>query len=249
MERPIFVVGCPRSGTTLLRSILDAHPRICCPEWESGVFVALSQMLDRDTEWHAANDSVIGSLRPRMIEWARRAVLEMMDELTAEVQKPRWAEKTPAHVLHIRLIHEVFPEAQFLHIIRNGADVVKSLQNMPWAPRRIRWSARRWIDSIETGRREGSSLPSGAYREVRYEDLTARPREVVEEICEFLGEEFEERMLAFDRAENNSWGKERRPIQDRPVNRHRELNAFERAVFRHIAGSLMKELGYVSRRR
>jgi Sulfotransferase family len=242
--RPIFVVGCPRSGTTLLRSILDAHPRICCPVWETGVFVALAQMLDRDSEWHAANDSLIGDLRPRMLQWARRSVETMMQELTAQVGKPRWAEKTPAHVLHIRLIHEVFPEAQFLHIIRNGRDVVRSLQNMPWAPRRIRWSSQRWIDSIQCGRDAASKLPVGRYMEVRYEELTKNPDELVHGLCAFLGEDFVPQMLAFNRAENNSWGKERQPLRAAPINQYPKLSFLERLVFSKMAGTLMHELGY-----
>lgn len=244
IDRPIFVLGCPRSGTTLLRSILDAHPRICCPEWETGVFVALAQMLDRDGQWHAANDSLIGDLRPRMLAWARHSVVEMMDKLTEGVDKPRWAEKTPAHVLHVRLIHEVFPESQIIHIIRNGKDVVRSLQSMPWTPRKIRWNTRWWIETVNTGRRQGAELSPSHYKEVRYEDLTQHPKSTVEALCGFLGESFVDSMLEFHKPEQNSWGSSGQPISSTPVNKHKELGWLERIQFQRLAGPLQRELGY-----
>ena len=75
----------------------------------------------------------------------RRSTEDLISLFVSKAGKPRWAEKTPAHVFHMDLIHEVFPRAQFIHMIRNGRDVVRSLQNMAFAPREIRWSSRRWV--------------------------------------------------------------------------------------------------------
>jgi len=201
-------------------------------------------MLDRDQEWHAANDSLIGDQRDRMLTWAGQSVESMMQELTHGVDKPRWAEKTPAHVLHIRLIHEVFPSAQIIHIIRDGRAVVRSLQNMTWTPQKIRWSTRCWLDNVTTGRDSGKLLPDDCYHEIRYEQLTKDPETSVESICEFLSEPFTPQMLQFNQAKNNSWSKEQKPISSTPINKHRELNKLEKFVFARMATPLMKELGY-----
>jgi hypothetical protein len=167
-----------------------------------------------------------------------------MDQLVSKSGKSRWGEKTPAHVFHIDLIDEVFPEAQFIHIIRDARDVVRSLQNVEWSPRRIRWSVGRWTDSVAAGRSAGRRLGTGRYLEVRYEALTREPRKVVEDICSFLCEPFSESMLEFHRPENNSWGITSMGIQNKPLNRYRKLSLTERMVLWMEAGHLMRELGY-----
>ena len=162
----------------------------------------------------------------------------------ARTPKARWAEKTPAHVLHIELIHEVFPEAQFIHMIRNGYDVVKSLQNMSFAPRNLRWNTRTWINSVKSGREASKRLPSALYTEVRYEELLKEPSRVISELCTFLGEPFSESMLCFHRPEQNTWKMEHAPLQEKPINTYREMPFWGRVVFRQLAAPMMRELGY-----
>jgi len=241
---PIFVVGSPRSGTTLMKSILDAHPRIFCPTWETGLFVSFEAQLNGDLRKLMNEGDPFPLDRAAMCQWARDSVELLFERLRKHSGKPRWAEKTPAHVLSMDLIAEVYPEAQFIHIIRNGYEVVRSLQNMPWAPRRIKWSIARWMDSVRAGRQSGAKLAPGHYHELRYEDLTKQPEPVVRAICDFLGEEFDSQMLDFHKPRNNSWSAEFKPIQDRPVNKYQELGWLERRIFEHRAKPLMKELSY-----
>jgi hypothetical protein len=243
-DRPIFIVGSPRSGTTLMRSIVDAHPNICCPPWETGLLVHLDRVVNGDVKALLEKDKSFPVGRADLIAWARRSTEDLIALFAAKTGKPRWAEKTPAHVFHIDLIHEVFPRAQFVHMIRNGRDVVRSLQNMAFAPRAIRWSSRRWVDSVKAGRALGQKLPADQYCEVRYEDLIREPRPLVERLCGFLGEPFAPQMLEFHKPENNSWGKQDKPLQDKPVNKYRELGFVERAIFSWVASPLLKELNY-----
>jgi hypothetical protein len=243
-ENPVFVVGAPRSGTTLLRSMIDAHPSICCPTWETGLFEKFAMVLEGDVQYHFAKDPALAVSRADLLGWCRRSADDLMRQLTQRSGKSRWAEKTPAHVFHLDLIQEVYPEAQFVHIVRNGREVVRSLQSMPWAPRQIRWSCRRWVESVQAGREAGRRLPSGRYIELRYEDLTKNPEATVRSLCEFLGEPFEPQMLAFHEPTNNSWGVASRPLDSKPVNKHRELSLFERFVFARLGTPLLRELGY-----
>lgn len=241
---PIFVVGAPRSGTTLLRSIIDAHPNICCPTWETAIFETFAQMFRGDVNIGFAEGSNFPITRDELLAWCRRSADELMGMLTRGTGKPRWAEKTPAHVFHLGLIHDVYPDAQFIHIIRNGRDTVRSLQSMPWAPRQIRWSCRRWVQSVQAGREAGRQLPPAQYMEVRYEDLISAPEPKVKAVCEFLNETYYPSMLEFHKPQNNSWGMTAAPLDNKPVNKHRPLSWRERWTFQRIGGPLLRELGY-----
>ena len=246
-KNPIFIVGAPRSGTTLLRSVLDAHPNICCPPWETGVFDRLSQFVSGDFEKPRGPEANFCPLsREEILKWIHTATNDLIRLMVSQSGKPRWGEKTPSHVFHLDLIDEVFPEAQFIHIVRNGKDVVKSLQNVGWATGGIRWSVRRWVDSVNAGRASGEKLGKGRYVEVRYEELTSKPEMVLPKLCEFLGESFFPQMLEFNRPENNSWGLNAETIRTQPVNKrhYRELTLFERIILKAKAGSLLRELGY-----
>jgi hypothetical protein len=244
-DRPIFIVGSPRSGTTLMRSILDAHPHIFCPAWETGLFVHLDAMMNGDLLKLMKQDGTnIPVSRADLIAWMRRAALDLFGQFGEKSGKPRWAEKTPAHVRHIDFIHEVFPGAQFIHMIRSGYDVVKSLQNMSWAPRNIRWSTRTWVDSVLAGREASKRLPSCQYTEIRYEELIRTPQPLLQQLCDFLGEPFALEMLEFHKPEKNSWKANLKPLQNKPVNNHHDLTLWQRLVFSWSAGSLMRELGY-----
>src|SRR5262249_12269677 len=142
------------------------------------------------------------------------------------------------------LIHEVFPGAQFIHMIRNGYDVVKSLQNVSFAPRNISWNTRTWISSVRSGRAAAKQLPPGLYTEVRYEELVKKPTDVLTGLCEFLGEPFSESMLSFHNPENNTWKLKDDPLQERPLSKYREMPFWSRLMFSRLAAPLMLELGY-----
>jgi hypothetical protein len=240
------VVGSPRSGTTLLRSILDSHPHVCCPTWETGLFDRLSAFVSGDFVKRRGSEANFCSLsRPEVIAWLRRCADDLMGGFLARSGKSRWGEKTPAHVFHMRLIDEVYPGSQFIHIIRDGREVVRSLQNVEWSRHDIRWSVSRWTESVAAGRSAGEHLGPTRYLEVRYEELTRDSRGTVERLCSFLGEPFSESMLEHHKPENNSWGLSLEANQRGPVNRYRGLNAYERLVLYWKAAPWLKELGYV----
>ncbi len=196
-----FIVGCGRSGTTLLRAMLDAHPDLAIPD-EVGFVVRYARPhyalrygwprrfdAGRCAELFsptvvpavgAADPDVLASrsdrLRQRVV---RRRWSAGCTAVAAEHRgKPRFGDKTPMHVLHLPRLARMFPEARFVHIIRDGRDVALSYLSVAWGPddrsrRRPSVAAQRGH-----GRRAGARLGPGRYHEVRYEELVADPEPV-----------------------------------------------------------------------
>src|SRR5487761_1561888 len=89
-SRPIFIVGAPRSGTTLMRSMIDAHPDIFCPAWETGLFVHFDEMLNGDLlKGMRAEGPRFPLSRPGRLDWVRRSARDLMGLFAAKPGKPR----------------------------------------------------------------------------------------------------------------------------------------------------------------
>ncbi|MEY2403147.1 MAG: hypothetical protein QOD38_698, partial [Acidimicrobiaceae bacterium] len=109
--------------------------------------------------------------------------------------KPRYGDKTPRYVLSLPLLATLFPEARFVHIIRDGRDVAPSLMKAHWGPATITRAALNWQQQVEQGRTDGRALGPSRYLEIRYEELVADPQPIVEELCNFLDLPFAPEML------------------------------------------------------
>jgi hypothetical protein len=204
-----FVVGVARSGTTLLRLQLDAHPQLAIPPETSFGTVAANavaidgpgSLVDAITELEAWQDLPLAEnklldLIERVTPWSvADALRAIYRTLAAREGKHRWGDKTPGHVGCMPALAELLPEAHFIHIIRDGRAVAASVLGLPFAPGdgSIEAIADDWRDQIVTGRRAGATLPH--YRELRYERLVNEPETALREICEFLDLEFDGSML------------------------------------------------------
>ena len=211
-----IVIGSPRSGTTLLRLMLDSHPDLAIPP-ETGFLVPCAQVSGHGPGLRRSFFHTITGHPSDAPVWrdfqisedtlrARLATIEpftVADGIRAFYQlyasrfgKSRWGDKTPMYCLHPRSIEALLPEAHFVHIIRDGRDVALSLRPMWFSPGRdIETLAAEWRRCVTTGRQQGSLCKH--YLEVRYERLVEDPREVLEGICEFLGLDYDERMLRY----------------------------------------------------
>ncbi len=110
-----------------------------------------------------------------------------MEGFAAANGRQRWGDKTPNNLLQMPLLASAFPDARFVHIIRDGREVADANRDAPWPPRSLRFWAGWWITSVARARRDGSSLGE-RYLEVRYEQLVAEPGATLNGVLSFLGE-------------------------------------------------------------
>jgi hypothetical protein len=205
-----FIVGIGRSGTTLLRLMLDSHSTLAIPPetnfadavvaFEEGGVTAAVEAVVGSPFWGDYNMSVDEfAQRVRSRELANIAdLLRVFYEFYAELRgKSRWGNKTPYHLPSMSLIKGMVPEAHFVHIVRDGRDVALSMMPLWFGPNDVRGVARQWSRGLKSARLQAKSLPF--YLEIRYEDLIRDPGLVLRELCEFLELEWEPSMLEYHR--------------------------------------------------
>lgn len=198
-DRPIFVVGHPRSGTTLLASMLGRHPAIAStPEslFLTQVRFELGPVLGGGPE--AIADRIeatplrfVAGARHRLLEALRevepteRNVFGVLLELFREDRgRERVLEKSPLHLRHIDDLLRWFPDAKIVWIVRDGRACVSSLLRVPWASGDPKVLARQWIRNMAFG--EFAAAPASSLRQVRYEALVRDPIVEMRGILEFL---------------------------------------------------------------
>jgi hypothetical protein len=218
IERPIFIIGMQRSGTTMLRYMLCAHSRIYIPP-ESNFFPRFYQ--------HKVNEpisqqqavqavEVIKTYRPFFKDWQGKKldpenfVAQLADlsiptilstlyrQYAAQYGAARWGDKTPIYISSMDKIAEFFPTAQFIHIIRDGRDVAlsmrKAYQHARFFYMDIYYSARSWKRRLRKAFASGKRLREDRYYEIRYEDLVEQPEKSLRALCAFIGESYEPAM-------------------------------------------------------
>ena len=182
---PIFVVGSMRSGSTMLRLILDSHPRIAVPP-ETGFMGAVSAT-KRIPEWQLGEGwyERLGWTEDELDQRLRRFYDEMFRRYAAEQGKPRWGEKTPFHTSHMEQMGRIFPDAVFVGIVRHPGAVASSLR------RRFHYgfaeAVAYWSDTNRDLLRSGIAL-GDRFALCRYEDLVQDSEPVLRRLLDFLGE-------------------------------------------------------------
>lgn len=218
VSRPFFIVGAGRSGTTMLRLILAGHSGLhVCPEtW----FIAdLAAHLPRrepltPMELERAITLITGHYRwpdlglsetelRRMVADLERPTLRAVIDtiygrLARAVGKPRIGDKTPLYVRILPTLAELYPDAQFIHLLRDGRDVAMSYIDAGWWRHRCYQGDRfEWTAAVRAARDFASKARAGTWFELRYEELVAAPEVVVRRLCAYLGEGFEPSMIDF----------------------------------------------------
>lgn len=271
-DRPIFVVGCPRSGTTLLQLMLHAHPRIAIPPETRHLLETYRRREEFGDLSVPANrarlaEHIMGVRKYRDLKVPReRLTAAIVDgpptigsalglvyvEYARRFDKPRWGDKRPLYLHHIPTLLALFPDAQIVHIIRDGRACVASLKRMPWWHATSVSAAARWVHSMRDGRRARRLLRSDQYHELRYEDLVADPRAAMEDLCAFLGEDFDEAMLEPQRMARTAVPKRKHHhartqeavSADKVAAWSDELEPWEVALIERVGRRWLREYGY-----
>jgi Sulfotransferase family len=242
-----FVVGCSRSGTTLVRAMLDAHPGMAVPP-ESHFALApdvrrLRRALRRE-RWFALWEIEAPDLRGLGVADAVRALFAAY---AAKEGKPRYADKTPHYVSRLPELAARFPEARFLHVVRDGRDVALSLREVPWGPDSVEEAALHWRRRVLEGQAAG--LGPDRYREVRYEALVADPEGELYGVATWLGLPYDDAMLGYpDRPLVVPYPAHHRRLRRPPTpglrDWRREMAPDEVARFEAVAGDALEAFGY-----
>jgi len=269
VTRPLILLGVSRSGTTLLRVILDRSPGIAIPD-ESFFVPLLARRHGRTIDAERFLDDV--ARIPTIRDWgvsiadvAARvrsgmpigdAIAEIYEAYAAAVGKPRWGDKTPMYMRHLALLEDLFPDAQYVHLIRDGRDAALSFLQMPegtftrtWAhPRTPAEFACLWRKEVGDARALGRRVGATRYHEVRYEELVAEPEAAIRGICEFAAIPFGAAMLDYTGAVDVSAKPHQQRLLTPPTSGVRswreDMSAGDAAAFESVAGDLLSELGY-----
>ncbi|MCP4004598.1 MAG: sulfotransferase [bacterium] len=211
-EPPIFLTGVHRSGTTLLRLIVDSHSRFACPP-ESFFLTPLASVLDDAKAMEGFE--AMGFSREHVIARIRESASYFFDNYCAARHKPRWADKTPSYVSHLARLEELYgPACLYPMIYRHGLDASCSIAEMP--NRDITpfveackgdahaGAARYWSTQCEKMLGFQAAHPDRCH-EIRYEQLASDPEPTVRGLFEFLGEAWEPEVLRFHEQEHDEW--------------------------------------------
>jgi hypothetical protein len=205
------IVGVPRSGTTLLRMMLDAHSALAIPP-ETGFLPQLAALDAVPDGGRAACETITGAETWPDFHLEASAFAKAIERLSpctaAEVArafyriyalrfgKSRWGDKTPTYGMEIDRIAALLPEAHVLHVIRDGRDVMVSVRGLWFRPGdTVEACAEDWARRLDRTRSLGRRLSH--YLEVRYETLVAAPDATLRTICSFLDLTFEPALLRY----------------------------------------------------
>jgi hypothetical protein len=276
MNPYVFFVGCPRSGTTLLGRIANAHPQLAvmhetrwiprCFEWREELTpdgLVTERLLSRLRDPRALEALQIDE--SEMAELVRESdgihfagfVTELFDRYGERQGKPLVGDKSPGYVRYLTLLHELWPEAKFAHIIRDGRDVCLSV--LDWRKGVTRFSTFEedpfttagvwWEWYVRLGREGARALGPGLYHELRYESLVADPEREAVELCDFLNVPYDASMLRFHEGRTNAkpglsakaaW----LPVTGGLRDWRTTMDAEVLLRFESAAGDLLDELGY-----
>lgn len=212
-----FVVGVGRSGTTLIRLMLNSHPNLAIPyethfltnyinqmdQYEplnisDNIENLIKDMLNEELlrQWDVVPSfSDVISRLPETVTLAD--VIDAIYSLYAETHnKIRWGDKSD-YLDKMHEINQIFPDTQFIHIVRDGRDVANSVMKMSWGPNDIYEAAEWWSEYVRLGQYMGLMLPKDRYMEIRFEDLVLQPKETLSKVCDFLGEPYAVEMLDY----------------------------------------------------
>ena len=265
LDKPIFVVGVPRSGTTLFGACLGGHEHLASSE-ES---LFLLDMWRIATDLHSGNN-------PR--NWAPLApyinssgLLDTIGDFSDKIfnslitaqGKVRYVDHTPWYIACLPMIRALYPECIVIHMIRDGRQVVRSLQDsysrgFQWAGKTIQDSSKLWVNLLNQGIHQAKENKNSRYLEVRYENLCSNPIKTIQAVSSFCGISWDKNMLKALATPHANPSRSNVPLAQISVEEsvlikpREELKSWpsewdesDKKIFLDVAGSTMKRLKYL----
>jgi hypothetical protein len=266
-SNPVFVVGMNGSGTTMLLDHLGCHPLLYGFRFETKLLPHYLRHqahygdLRVDDDFHRLFDEMRGAFPFRQAnngapvelpaDWTTlpRTPAAIFDHLmkgfARREGKTRWCEKTPMHVLHIEALAQAWPQAQFIHVIRDGRNCAASFhRRWKYTPEA---SIVRWKRCLKAGRQQGLPLGKERYTESLYEALTANPETELRKVCQFLGVEFAAAMLESTRSGKRVRGLASGKIRPNDRSYAEYFSDGQCEKLEKLAGATLAEFGYPTR--
>jgi hypothetical protein len=268
---PFFVVGMQRSGTTMLRLMLNAHRNLAIP-FESGFIPLMYRDIHKYGDLSirqnaAACLSDISQrdlpMRGKLIEDPERVlsyeirnyadlVWAIFDQYAERMGKRRWGDKTPTYLVDLDVLWTLFPHCRVIHLVRDGRDVAVSLLATEWASNNLLRIAQEWRWNTTLGHKMGAFLRE-QYLEIRYEDLVCNPENILRQICDFLLEPYDENMLSYHTSAESQMPRDslkwhrasvRLPESNKIGMWKQRLSPSDRILFEQVAGDALQMFGY-----
>jgi hypothetical protein len=270
---PLILLGVRRSGTTLLRVMLDRNAELAVPDESYFVpqlahrhrrvvdvdaFVDDLRRLPTLVEWKVSPDEVARRLRPGMTTGA--AIAAVFETYANGHGKARWGDKTPLYMQYLPLLERLFPDARFVHLVRDGRDAALSFLSVPagimtegWGyPRDAAGFACQWASEVRGARALGKRV-GARFLELHYEQLVVDPAIELRRVCTFAELHYEEAMLGYVGQTDSARKRHQQRLNEPPRAGVRdwrtEMSASDRAAFEEVAGELLADLGYEVARR
>ena len=271
---PFFVVGFQRSGTTLLRVMLDSHPDLVVPLDTVGLWADYEDRLPQfgnlatDADVNRMVDAILKE--ERILLWetpltrdqvlAQRRLPGFAGIIDAFMQsyavsrgKRRWGDKDPGNMRRIDRLHRWFPDCKIIHIVRDGRDACISQAEQSFGIQDLFDCATAWIEQIEWVRQIGVILGPDRYFELRYEDLVTDAEPLLQRLCEFLSVPWSPAMLEYYKNVRTTVPDSKRyiwplldkpPVKDQAGRWKRTLSEGQRVGFEKRAWETLRTMGY-----
>jgi len=269
---PFFILGAQRSGTTLLRLMINRHPRLAVPHETAFMTVFNSKLtsygdlakpenarklLDDIAGYHLVVRGKHVTNKDAILSHAITTYPELINAIMVEYAKSkgkeRWGDKTPYYTPDIDVLWSLFPRSKFIHLVRDGRDVLVSQRKINWLSNSVPRLAEDWRWKTTVCHKVGSVLGPEYFLELKYEDLILDTAATLRTICEFLEEPFAEEMLTHDETAESvvpptslQWHESsvRRPDPQKLFAWRHELSKADQIIFEQVAGPALDLFGY-----
>nr|WP_272508173.1 sulfotransferase [Salinibacter ruber] len=274
---PFFVIGSGRCGTTLFRRLMQAQGNTYIPpeNWALGRCIRQYHKYGWLMKWKDMVDLQVGTLSHRSHHWFEGPPRDLVHSLHALDDEERslaalinaeymyhaklkgrapqrWGDNSPGNVFHAEAISEVFPDARFVHLLRDGVDVVASWLKYPPLKEDLEGAAGKWEWSVRLARQFMEKHPEKVI-EVRYEDLVHDPEKELQSICEFLDHAFDPEKIESKEpidSMDDVTGREQHEKVTRSISTdsvgkgRRKLENLQKRKVDELIGEMLVEVGY-----